>query len=1143
MASELSYETSDDTSENELLDRSLSVWRGWSAIELEDFTPIALDIHTACSIGHYEWVRTIIGRNEGIDLDRKNHGGWTPLMYACYIGHDNIVSLLITAGCCNMNAKNPRGLTPLMLAASCGNESVARTLIRRGANKELLDKSGWTALFHATYAGHQNFVAFLIEAEANKDAVDPNTGLTPFMVAASEGHEIIVQLFLQNGVNTHAKAFNGDMARSLALLNGYMKIVSLIDNQELPVGRLRAEADLCSGSPHERGNRARGSSQINLLNKAPSPSIMDGPEAIARMISRSRQPDTGAYTDVEVPKGYVTFPAPQEDKKETRLSYRDVTSPINQEDYRDSSGSREFDDFNDDSNAFTKTGAITIKSSSSSSGGLMAALGLSLDSDEGHLDSQTDRALKPSLPLKNQLTSGRDSVTENEQLEYDVDGDSSRPVDSHSPSLNDTSSLSSSDQRQRCGVNDKSNAELPSEEQSALRDYFPLDASFPPGIGEDPAIVKPQRQHGKAILKADGNLPKENMSHTEIVNRFLDKLTLDNPEHVNEGNDVTGQLGEIEQHSDLHGPQDKRIQKCRIDSRTEANSHEIPENIPKVSSSSGFVKSLGNQQHSIPEMSNNPHETLSYPVEIPIASTSQSQPQQWVPHPPLNHHHPLHSRHKHHHHQYYSNTPIPGMQDVNSNMYSILQSANPMRPSVQKQQGVSLPYLNSLQQQYYYTDLPSAPYAHLQPEFNQTPFQPLPTEGNTAVNLHHFYAAANDGDQHASSQFVTNSALPPSTPTFPSNKESTSQSVHSISDWGAAGDPLAVPSGGFLGCQAPVHPSVRMPPPLGQPPPLPALPHLPPDSAAASSPSVIIPGHFTSQPISAPQVLNTAPQSSVVAHTDGPADLKDMLNQLGLLKYLDKFEEQDVDLQVFLSLTDNDLKELGIKLFGPRKKMTNAIARWHSSAPTAKNNLEQAYADKLEGEMQEMAIQLNQAYENEERLKAQVSQEQQLRSVTESCLMEERAGWEQAGQMLQTTRGKLRTLGEQQSRLRHYQKELRKQFETWASEMGNRGSCNGINNNWGNDEHPQSPNQSVTHTERAGEGTDSSHSEIGTKNDGFNGNNAGSVSTKVSAAAEQMKRSDKCLKEMMQTLSSLVLNTDHILKSVQSLGNAGKDVT
>ena len=48
------------------------------------------------------------------------------------------------------------------------------------------------------------------------------------------------------------------------------------------------------------------------------------------------------------------------------------------------------------------------------------------------------------------------------------------------------------------------------------------------------------------------------------------------------------------------------------------------------------------------------------------------------------------------------------------------------------------------------------------------------------------------------------------------------------------------------------------------------------------------------------------------------------------------------------------------RLFGPRKKMTNAIARWHSQAPAARSSLEQAYADRLEGEMQEMAIQLNQ---------------------------------------------------------------------------------------------------------------------------------------------------------------------------------------
>lgn len=64
-----------------------------------------------------------------MDLDGKNIGGWTPLMYASYIGHDNIANLLLEAGV-NVNAATAKGLTPLMLAASCGNESIAYFLLQ-----------------------------------------------------------------------------------------------------------------------------------------------------------------------------------------------------------------------------------------------------------------------------------------------------------------------------------------------------------------------------------------------------------------------------------------------------------------------------------------------------------------------------------------------------------------------------------------------------------------------------------------------------------------------------------------------------------------------------------------------------------------------------------------------------------------------------------------------------------------------------------------------------------------------------------------------------------------------------------------------------------------------------------------------------
>uniref|UniRef100_A0A8C0TVT0 Ankyrin repeat and SAM domain-containing protein 3-like n=1 Tax=Cyanistes caeruleus TaxID=156563 RepID=A0A8C0TVT0_CYACU len=125
----------------------------------------------------------------------------------------------------------------------------------------------------------------------------------------------------------------------------------------------------------------------------------------------------------------------------------------------------------------------------------------------------------------------------------------------------------------------------------------------------------------------------------------------------------------------------------------------------------------------------------------------------------------------------------------------------------------------------------------------------------------------------------------------------------------------------------------------------------------------------------------------------GPKDLATFLEEIGCLKYLQVFEEQDVDLRIFLTLTESDLKEIGITLFGPKRKMTSAIARWHSSARPPSDALELAYADRLEAEMQELAIQLHKRCQEVQVMKGQVCQEQKLRAVAESCLMERDETW------------------------------------------------------------------------------------------------------------------------------------------------------
>ncbi|XP_059202515.1 bicaudal C homolog 2 [Centropristis striata] len=55
-------------------------------------------------------------------------------------------------------------------------------------------------------------------------------------------------------------------------------------------------------------------------------------------------------------------------------------------------------------------------------------------------------------------------------------------------------------------------------------------------------------------------------------------------------------------------------------------------------------------------------------------------------------------------------------------------------------------------------------------------------------------------------------------------------------------------------------------------------------------------------------------------------DLPELLSQLGLLKYIDVFEQQEIDYQTFLTLSDEDLKEVGISTFGARRKMLLAIS-------------------------------------------------------------------------------------------------------------------------------------------------------------------------------------------------------------------------
>uniref|UniRef100_A0A4W5RF78 Bicaudal C homolog 2 n=1 Tax=Hucho hucho TaxID=62062 RepID=A0A4W5RF78_9TELE len=94
-----------------------------------------------------------------------------------------------------------------------------------------------------------------------------------------------------------------------------------------------------------------------------------------------------------------------------------------------------------------------------------------------------------------------------------------------------------------------------------------------------------------------------------------------------------------------------------------------------------------------------------------------------------------------------------------------------------------------------------------------------------------------------------------------------------------------------------------------------------PSSSSSSSPS-----NFSSSFSST--ALTASQRSSSPQPTD---DLPELLSQLGMGKYVDVFQQQEIDFQTFLTLSDEDLKEVGVSTFGARRKMLLAISDLNKS--------------------------------------------------------------------------------------------------------------------------------------------------------------------------------------------------------------------
>uniref|UniRef100_A0A8C6GQT6 KN motif and ankyrin repeat domains 3 n=1 Tax=Mus spicilegus TaxID=10103 RepID=A0A8C6GQT6_MUSSI len=149
--------------------------------------------------------------------------GNTALHYSVSHGNLAISSLLLDTGVCDVNHQNRAGYSALMLAAltSVGQEeedmAVAQRLFSMGDVNAKASQTGQTALMLAISHGHQDMVAALLECGADVNVQDAD-GATALMCASEYGRLDTVQLLLaQPGCDLTILDNEGTSALAIAL--------------------------------------------------------------------------------------------------------------------------------------------------------------------------------------------------------------------------------------------------------------------------------------------------------------------------------------------------------------------------------------------------------------------------------------------------------------------------------------------------------------------------------------------------------------------------------------------------------------------------------------------------------------------------------------------------------------------------------------------------------------------------------------------------------------------------------------------------------------------------------------------------------------------------------------------------------------
>jgi uncharacterized protein len=157
-----------------------------------------LNIYEACAVGKQDQVRELLYEDTSL-LNSFSSEGNTPLIYASYFGHLDIVKYLVPKGAkVNLKTRNEENQTALHAAISGKNLNVVKFLLENGAdvNAEKVDRL--TPMHLAAESNQIHVVKILLIHRANINA-RMEGDITPLTLAKVNDAQEVVNLLIPKG--------------------------------------------------------------------------------------------------------------------------------------------------------------------------------------------------------------------------------------------------------------------------------------------------------------------------------------------------------------------------------------------------------------------------------------------------------------------------------------------------------------------------------------------------------------------------------------------------------------------------------------------------------------------------------------------------------------------------------------------------------------------------------------------------------------------------------------------------------------------------------------------------------------------------------------------------------------------------------